>query len=70
MDRTPLFPRGVDSIVPALHRRAAEGAVLRDSRLEIAIDDHGAVTTRLVPGCNLVSRISPRAPHPPGGQRR
>jgi hypothetical protein len=34
--------------LPALHRKAAEAAILRDGRLEIAIDDAGAVSARVV----------------------
>ena len=31
-----------------LHRRAAEAAILRDDRLEIAVDGAGALTARVV----------------------
>jgi hypothetical protein len=32
----------------ALHRKAGEAAILRDGRLEIAIDDNGTVSARVV----------------------
>jgi hypothetical protein len=32
----------------ALHRKAGESAILRDGRLEIAIDETGAMTARVV----------------------
>ena len=32
----------------ALHRKAGEAAILRDGRLEIAIDEGGAVSARVV----------------------
>jgi hypothetical protein len=32
----------------ALHRKAAEAAILRDGRLEIAIDDSGSISARVV----------------------
>jgi hypothetical protein len=35
----------------ALHRKAGEAAILRDGRLEIAIDDSGAVSARVVAAC-------------------
>jgi hypothetical protein len=31
-----------------LHRKAAEAAILRDGRLEIAIDESGSISARVV----------------------
>jgi hypothetical protein len=38
----------VDALTPLVHRRAAEAALLRDRRLELAIDADGAVQARMI----------------------
>jgi hypothetical protein len=38
----------VDALTPQVHRRAAEAALLRDRRLELAIDADGAVQARMI----------------------
>ena len=40
----------VDTKLPAIHRRAAAGALLRDQRLEIAIGHRGELRARMVSG--------------------
>jgi hypothetical protein len=40
-------PRPSDRLA-ALHRKAGESAILRDNRLEIAIDESGTVIARVV----------------------
>jgi hypothetical protein len=46
----------VDHLTPSLHRRAAEAALLRDRRLELAIDADGAVQARMVEGAEVNRR--------------
>ena len=43
----------VDDRLAAIHRRAGIAAILRDERLEIAIDENGAVTARRVRGATI-----------------
>jgi hypothetical protein len=38
----------VDDLIPVIHRRAAEAALLRDRRLELEIDADGVVPARMV----------------------
>jgi pentose-5-phosphate-3-epimerase len=38
----------VDSLTPLVHRRAAEAALRRDRRLELAIDADGGVQARMI----------------------
>jgi hypothetical protein len=38
----------VDDLLPNIHRRAAEAALLRDRRLELAIDGDGVAHARMV----------------------
>ena len=40
----------VDSLLPTVHRRAAEAALLRDRRLELAVDLDGNARARMVSG--------------------
>jgi hypothetical protein len=40
----------VENRIAAIHRRAGIAAILRDERLEIAIDEDGAVQARRVAG--------------------
>jgi hypothetical protein len=46
------YIRLADSMLPAIHRWGARGAILRDDRLEIAIDDNGGVIARVVSGAD------------------
>jgi hypothetical protein len=38
----------VDALTPLVHRRAAEAALLRDRRLELALDDEGETVIKMV----------------------
>jgi hypothetical protein len=38
----------VDDLLPVIHRRAAEAALRRDRRLELAIDADGVVRARMI----------------------
>jgi len=50
-DRVRRIPGYVDgSLVALVHRRAAEGALLRDRRLEVAVDSSGRLRARMVDG--------------------
>lgn len=49
---TPFVPVVSDRLA-AIHRRASLAAILRDERLEIAIDENGAVTARRVRGATI-----------------
>ena len=40
----------VDTLLPTVHRRAAEAALLRDRRLELAVDHDGNACARMVAG--------------------
>jgi hypothetical protein len=40
----------VENHLPAIHRFAASGALLRDSRLEIAVGHRGELRARMVAG--------------------
>jgi hypothetical protein len=40
----------VDTLLPTVHRRAAEAALLRDRRLELAVDPEGNARARMVAG--------------------
>lgn len=42
--------RVIDSIIPVVLRRAERAALLRDDRLEIAVDPAGQVKARIVKG--------------------
>jgi len=49
---TPYVPVVTDRLA-AIRRRAYLAAILRDERLEIAIDENGAVTARRVRGASI-----------------
>lgn len=48
----PILPL-VENHHAAIHRRAGIAAILRDHRLEIAIDENGSVQARCVAGASL-----------------